>query len=361
MAEIIKFAQDFGVDTKLYDRFTDYYCHFMSQNHGKSLGVYDETVSLADKETQMNEALLSEVGKLANVSLSKDNALVMSKNPQVKWATFALIDSLIAAVLPVSVNENIGKFADMRTIGFGDQARFLVEPQQFFVVSEGTHGERFTFLQKQFKEEKTLEPRLHEVSVTTSMYRVLCGLESLAEFVRRAILSIENNMTAEAWNALEGALDAAEMPAPFVVTGYTPEDLLALCQRVEAYNGGNKPIIYGSSVALSKVLPDGAQGFRMNTPADKMALDIIYDFYGYNVVPLKQIAANDGAYGTVISDDEIYILSSADKPVKGVLQKDMSWQDEFLDNADLTQNAKILASYAFATITNAVAGKLIFA
>ena len=256
MAEMIKFAADYGVDTKIYEQFSDYYNHYMKQNYNKSLGIFDETVSLADKETQMNEALLSEVGKLANVSLSKDNAMIMSKNPQVKWATFALIDSLIAAVLPVSVNENIGKFADMKTIGFGDQARFMVEPANFFVVSEGTHGERFTFLQKQFKGEKVLEPRLHEVSVTTSMYRVLCGLESLAEFVRRAILSIENNMTAEAWNALEGALDAAVMPPAFVITGYTPESLLTLCQRVEAYNGGNKPIIYGSPVALSKVLPD---------------------------------------------------------------------------------------------------------
>lgn len=257
MAKTIKFASDFGVDTKIYEQFSDYFNHYMKQNYDKSIGVYDETVSLADKESQMHEALISEVGKLANVSLSKDNAMAMARNPQVRWATFALINSLIPANIPSVLNTNVNQFMELKTLGYGDTAKYEVEPNSLFVVSEGTNaGQRATFLQKQFRGEKVLEPRRHEITVTVSLYRVLCGLESLAEFVRRAILSIESEMYKEAWVALEGAMDAASLPPEFVVSGYTPEDLLTLLERVQAYNGGAKPRIYGSVVALSKILPD---------------------------------------------------------------------------------------------------------
>ena len=257
MANKIKFASDFGVDTKIYEQFQDYFNHAMAQNYNKNIGTYDETVSLADKESQMHDTLLSEVGKLANVSLSKDNAMVMARNPQVRWATMAIVNSLIPANIPNVLNSNAGKFMELKSLRFGDTAKYEVEPSSLFVVSEGTNaGQRATFLQKQFRGEKILEPRRHEVTVTVSLYRVLCGLESLADFVRKAILSIESEMYKEAWVAMEGALDSAVMPAPFVVTGYTPEDLLALLERVQAYNHGQAPMIFGSAVALSKILPD---------------------------------------------------------------------------------------------------------
>ena len=98
----------------------------------------------------------------------------------------------------------------------------------------------------------------------------------------------------------------------------------------------------------------------MQTPADKMSINIIDNFYGYRVAMLDQIAANDGEYGTVISDDEVYILSTSDRPIKGVISEDFDFTQEFIDNADLSSNTKILASYGFAAITNAVAGKMIF-
>lgn len=99
----------------------------------------------------------------------------------------------------------------------------------------------------------------------------------------------------------------------------------------------------------------------MQTPADKMNIQVIDNFYGYDLVALDQIAANDGAYGTVIDDDKVYIISSADKPIKGAMCADMDFTQDFIDNADLSSNTKLLASYGFAAITNAVSGLMIFA
>ena len=94
------------------------------------------------------------------------------------------------------------------------------------------------------------------------MYKVLAGLESLAEFVRKAVVSIETEMTKDAYSAMRAGLTAVTMPANLKVTGYSQADLLKICERVTAYNGGAKAIIVGTTSAVANILPNGVTYFR---------------------------------------------------------------------------------------------------
>ena len=94
------------------------------------------------------------------------------------------------------------------------------------------------------------------------MYKVLCGQESLAEFVRKAVLSVETEMTKDAYAAMRAGLTAVTMPATLKVTGYTQKDLLEICERVTAYNGGAKAVIVGTASAIANILPNGVTYFR---------------------------------------------------------------------------------------------------
>lgn len=251
---VVNFA---GVDnTMVFELFQDYFAHYMKEQQGKNIGSYDTTITFAEKEQKMNKALLSEISRLSQCEITAENVRAMSKNPMVNWASMAVVEAMIDAVLP-SVLVDIAPFAEIRNIGWGDSASFEIKPRTLMTVSEAGTDLRTTFIQKEFATTKTMVGRNHMITVQASLYRVLCGIESLAEFVRKAILSIEVEMTRDAYGAFDAALSAVTMPATLKVTGYDQEDLLKIAQRVSAYNGGAKAVIMGTSVAVSKILPNG--------------------------------------------------------------------------------------------------------
>lgn len=260
---VVNFAAQTDADSKLvYELFQDYFCHYMDETQKRNIGAYDASRTLAEKESKMHTQLLSEVQKLAGVEINADNARRMAKNPMVTWATFAVVEAMIDAVLPLTLINSIGTYTEMRNIGFGDSASFEIAPRSLMTVSQGANAQRTSFVQKQFKTTKTLVPVNHVITTQVSMYKVLAGLESLAEFVRKAVVSIETEMTKDAYSAMRAGLTAVTMPANLKVTGYSQSDLLKICERVTAYNGGAKAIIVGTASAVANILPNGVTYFR---------------------------------------------------------------------------------------------------
>jgi len=357
---VVNFAAQTDADSKLvYELFQDYFCHYMDETQKRNIGAYDSSRTLAEKEQKMHTQLLSEVQKLAGVELNAENARRMAKNPMVTWATFAVVEAMIDAVLPLTLIDSIGAYTEMRNVGFGDSASFHIEPRTLMTVSQGANAQRTSFIQKQFKTTKTLVAVNHVVTVQVSMYKVLCGLESLAEFVRKAVISIETEMTKDAYGAMRTALTALTMPANLKVTGYNQADLLKICERVTAYNGGAKAVIVGTASAIANILPNGSQGWRILTEGSNMGIHLIKNFFDYDIMVLPQVATGDySSFDMALNDNEIYVLSPAsDKLIKMVLEgTDLTNSNDYYDNANLTSNATINKRWACEFISNAVAG-----
>ena len=354
----VKLAETQG-NLTIYEQFADYFVHFMDETQGKKLGVYDREVSLAEKDMQMLSAFKEEVQRLSQVDISdiknKPNLVV---NPMVSWASMSVVSNMVDAVLPLTVVQSTGLYTDTKIVGYGQTAQFDVEPNSLFTVSQGGNAQRVSFIQKQFKNTITINPVNHALTVQVSMYKVLCGLESLGEFVRKAVISMETAMTVDAYNALTEGLKASTFPKELTITGYTREGLLALCQRVQAYNQGAKPVIVGTAVALSNILPNGDDGYRIVTEGDNMSIQLIKNFYGFDVLVLPQVAVGDAEYNLLLNDKEIYVLSTGtDKLIKGVLEgSTVTNTNDFYDTANLMSNATLNKRWQFEVITNAVAG-----
>jgi len=353
----------FAAPTKsenIYTKFQDYFKHYSAEVNGKKYGSYDTSVSLAQKEAEVNEDYLNEVQKLAHVKFDADtNMMAMAQHPTVKWASMSIVDAMVEAIFPMTIIDSIGLYTEMKTGNYGDSFNFKVKPNSLFVVSKGANAQRTSFVQKQFQGDASLVPFNHVVTVESSLYATLTGQESLAEFARKAAISIQTEMTKDAYNALTGTFKAATFPTQLTVTGYTTGDVLALCQKVGAYNQGAKPVLAGTAVALSKVLPAGADGFRINTPADNMSIRLIRDFYQYDVMELPQVATGDySTYSTVLNDNEIYVLSpGSDKIIKGAFEgSTLTNSNDFYDNANLTSNFTMNKRWEFGCITNSTAG-----
>ena len=130
-------------------------------------------ILLRRRKRRCNTQLLSEVQKLAGVEVNAENARRMAKNPMVTWATFAVVEAMIDAVLPLTLINSIGTYTEIRNIGFGDSASFDIEPRTLMTVSQGANAQRTSFVQKQFKTTKTLTAVNHVITTVSYTHLTL--------------------------------------------------------------------------------------------------------------------------------------------------------------------------------------------
>lgn len=274
-------------------------------------------------------------------------------------AAFAVVDAVVNTVLPQTLNSSIGLFTDLKFVGYGDSVKFRVRPRGLFVVSRGGMGERTTFRQKMFSGDVFVTPEERIVTVFTDMLRVLMGKEDIAEFVRLVVISIETAMGKDAAQALSDGISAVGYPSALQVSGaFNAQDLIELGELVQAYNYGVKPVILGTAAALSRVVPDSSLGFRGNFDANGGSVQLIKDFYGFNLMVLPQYAAgatpNDGV---ALPSNKLFVVSPAlDKLVKGVVANSLTNSNGFYENADLTQNFTMRKAWEFKFLSGAWGG-----
>lgn len=356
---IVAFAAN---NTTPYEQFADYYKHYSDEVLGKNIGVYDKSKSFAEKEEKMNKSMFAEIERVAGAKRPEGvSNEVWASNPSFKWATFAVVTMMIETILPDTVLKNIGLYTDIRNVGFGDVPLFKVPPRSLMTVSMGANAQRTTMIQKQYKSDATIPVYNHVISTSVDLYKVLAGRQSLAEFARIAVISIETNMTLEAYKAMIAGVDGSSRPAALKVEGaFDMTKLIKLCQTVQAYNFGMKPIIVGTAIGLMNVLPDSAAGYRINTDADNMNIQLIRTAYGYDFMELPQVATGDYTnYGLALDDSKLVVISpAADKIVKGVVEGAvLTNSNDYYDNADLTSNFTINKRYGFEFLSGAVSGE----
>ena len=243
----------------------------------------------------------------------------------------------------------------------GDSAAFDIKPRDLFVVSKAGRGKRTTELHKQFEGQVTVLPELRELSVSVSLYRVLAGKESLADFVMKVVRSMESQVSVDAYTAFATAMAAIDNTAStgLRVAGWSQSEFVRLSQTVRAWNGGAEPIAIGTQAALSSVLPADAN-YRYDFESEYVKVGHLKEFQMTRIMMLEQVANWATPFGLRLDDTKIWIVSpSVNKLVKVVLEGNVLTNvDGVYANANLTQNASVFKSYGVAVATNAVAATI---
>ena len=355
----------------VYKMFVDYFNHFRSRNGAKNVefqkfsrDANGQSVELSfdEKEARMNAALRKEIVRLANVGdITNFSAEMMATNPMIKWATFAVVSALIDLIMPQTMIDTIGIYSDVRSIGWGDSASFDVKPRDLFVVSKAGRAKRTAELRKQFEGQVTILPEPRQISVYVSLYKVRAGKESLADFVMKAVRSVESQMTVDVYNTFATAMDAISNTANtgLRVAGYTQDEFVRLAQTVTAWNNGAKPIAIGTQRALANILPADAN-YRYDFDSEYVRVGYLKNFQGTDIMVLPQVADWETPFGLKLSDQRIWMVSpSAQKLVKVVLEgATMAYTDDVYKNANLMQTSTLVKSWGQAVVTNAVAATI---
>jgi hypothetical protein len=354
----------------IYKMFADYWNHYQSEQGNKKdyqkttvVDGKEVTLSFSEKEDALNKALVKEIARKAGiVDINAFPLETWAGHPILRWASFAVVSALVDMVLPQTMIDSIGMYTDVKSIGWGDSAAFDISPRDLFVVSKAGRAKRQTELHKQYKGQVTILPEPRQIAVSVALHRVLAGQESLAEFVSKAIRSIESNMTVDVYNVFATAMDAIDNTAStgLRVAGYSQSEFVRLSQQVRAWNGGANPIAIGTQAALANILPADAN-YRYDIDSEFVKLGYIRNFQQTDVLMLPQVADYAGTpFGLKLSDSRIWIVSpSVNKLVKLVLEGNtLAYSDSTYANANLDQNANLVKSYGAAIATNAIAATI---
>lgn len=314
-----------------------------------------ENERTAENSNKLNDAFFAEIERKSGVSRNGMDATAWVAHPAVRWASFAIVDATINAIIPVTILPQFGLFADFRPVGYGDVMKVKIQPKQFYTVSLGGRGERTSFRQKHFARDVIVAPVEHIVTVYVDMYRVLAGKEAVADAIRLVLMSVEQAMYADALATLIAGLNTIVDPDRQVSGAFDMKALVKMGEKVQVLNGGIRPVFVGSATALMNVLPDSTLGYRMNINSERPVIDIVKNVLGFDVVRLDPALGSDGSL--ILPDDKIYVISPAqDKLIKGVMSTALSNSNQFYDNADLTENFTYRKEWNFIFATAASAG-----
>lgn len=356
----------FSDNKETVDRlFKDYMFHYLSEVEGKDGFSFDASKTLDEKEKAMNKLILAEINKMAGGNFTFSGGLsisdeMMVNNPTFKWASFAIVSSLIDMIMPDVLNRTIGMYTESRYIGYGDSAAFTVESNDLFYVSKAGRDQRTVEMQKEFASQVTVLPENRAITVHANLYRTLCGLDSIANFVRKAIISFEVHIANEVYQLFDNAM--SELPTTpaggaLHVTGWDVEDAIRLAQTVTAFNGGAPAVFVGTKLALRHILPADAN-YRYMLDSEYVKLGYIRNFMGFDVIALDQIANWENPYSLGLNDNQIYVISpTTGKPIKLVYEGASRTNTvPFYDSADLREAVTINQSYGIGIATAATSG-----
>ncbi|KZE65157.1 hypothetical protein AV545_04335 [Paenibacillus jamilae] len=341
--------------------------HYCYQNRNKDgrFNKYaqyaNDGVSLDAKQELFTKGLKKEAYRLAGIpSDTNFTEGMMASNPNIQWATFALVAQTLDIVIPETVLDSFYQFAEVKNVNWGDQLVFHVDSPDLFVVSTKANGQRGNQRQRLFGKDVTLTPQRRTVEIYEELYRVLAGKTNWGAWVARVAQAIETDITTRIYSSIYDSFTTLgakyKENAAFTSTAFNN-----LVQRVSAANNTDKSVVFGTKTALARILPENqylqfglGQEFNKNGHLGNFQGTELFEI-GQRLKPNSDDFAIDGDFAIVLS-------SGSDKLVKiGFEGNTVITQTKPEDNADQTTGYSVSQHYDVQLITAAAYGLYKFA
>nr|DAK84693.1 MAG TPA: capsid protein [Caudoviricetes sp.] len=341
-----------------YKKFVEYYSLYKS---GKTAN--EQGVTLSEMNDKMLLFYSDEIERMSGRKRADYADLKMYCNfTDVKESAFAIVSMLTDLIIPDALIKDLGMLAEIKNGGWGDTLKVEMKPRDLFIVAKGGRARRTYDIVRQYNGERTIVPEVHAITVGISLYDVLRGAYSLAEFVSKAVISVETSMRYDIYDAFAKAMD--ELPSTagdgqLKVAGFTQDTAIALAQKIQAWNGGNKAVFVGTQLALSKILPASTNA-RILLGDEYVRVGYMREFMGFSTIALEQVADYTKEFAVKLDDKKIFVISpGTDKVVKVFVEgSTLSNTEADYANANLQQTSTLYKSYGVGAFTSAIAGEI---
>lgn len=296
-----------------------------------------------------------EVFRKALVEANGGSDKLSYKSMRNNTAAFEIIEEILKLndVQGFEENDFFEQFVEEKNLMLGDENYFYIPDNSLFSVNTTAEGVGRTLRQRiNTGKHEAIPTVLHTIEVYEEANRLLSGRISLIDFVERIRRSFANKRAETIYQTFYDGISG--LPAAFKKTGtYSESDLLDIVAHVEASTGGDA-IIIGTKKALSQVtsavISDNAKE-RYNQEG----------FYGmFNGTPMMAIKQSHkfGTHDFAISDNDIWIVTANDKPIKFVTEGDPIFeQGEIGRNADRTIDIFAGERWGVAIVLNQLYGQ----
>ncbi len=352
---VLKFTENDSDRRDAYKNFVEYY-----NLHVEGKNANEKNVSFSEMNEKMLKLFTDEIERMSGKKVSTfDDVATYLSFPDVQQAAFAVVGMLTDLIIPDALLKDLGYIAQIANGGWGETLKVTLQPRDLFVISKGGRNKRRYDITRQYKGERTIVPEPHGIAVGVSLYDILTGRATLAEFVARAVQSLEVNIKYDIYDAFAATIDALPTTgtAALKVVGFSQTTAIQLVQKIEAWNGGAKAIFLGTKLALSNILP-ASTNYRFTLGDDYVKLGHVRDYFGVSCIELEQIADYRTEFAVKLPDDKIFVLCpGTDKLIKVFFEgSTQSVIDNATDNANLIVTGTISKSYGVGAISSALAG-----
>lgn len=254
---------------------------------------------------------------------------VVTKNSEIQEKYNVVIAEIINAIAPTVVSRTYNQFlAEVRQVGWGDTARFIVHSNAMFKVNEIAEGVTRGVLQPIYDNEYTLNASPIEIATSVDWYPVAAGVYSWSNWAYRAGRSFENYVMMRIIMAMSQATNAVG-PA-YQASGVDTEQWTTLADRVSAANGGARVYAIGTVAALNQCIPATIAG-NQYVLGEELGREVIKDghlgrYLGVTLIPIEQainaMRVNTTADLLIPTNIVYFVASDSYRPVKIVFEGD---------------------------------------
>ena len=271
--------------------------------------------------------------------------LDMVRNPMVHKDLFflqrfntILAQAITPAVPTVSASE-YERLYDVTQVGFGDNAKYLVDSNELFIVNTVAEGIARGGVQTAYNNEYTVTAQRKQISIYVDWYLVASARLDFGKLGQKIGASFMAYIQAKVVKAMASVITANTSPAAFatnpngiagyIANGMTTENWLTTARNVELANGGSEVYALGTKLALADVLPEesATSGFRYGEDGHIVKDGFLPSYKGVALLELGNALVPNTVNGkpeVVVPDDIIYMIPMGkDKPVCDLLLEEI--------------------------------------
>ena len=177
-----------------------------------------------------------------------------------KYDLFEIMQEAYTEILPKSVEQFIGSFAEVKTVPLNQKATFVINTgrrrAKQFITAVALSGvyESFRLDKNTFE----LGGRAIGGVAYIDFERYLCGDEDIAESTNILLEGLQEAVYGEIQKALLAAVNADNRPAKnrFIGAGFDADAMASLCAVASAYSASGSVVIYATPEFVAAMGPD---------------------------------------------------------------------------------------------------------
>jgi len=217
--------------------------------------LIENKYTMEDANDLFNKKLIKMVSEYAGVTYNEGKLDWFTfSHPGFQHGLFNLIGIVIDAIMPKVLTSQFDMFTTVRNAAWGDKMVVEVTSPDYFAVSKVANGT--TNLRRQRLDRRAVEllPEMRGVAIAESLFRILSGKADWAQFINKVAISMATQIKADVYTAIYDSYSVLD--ATYQASGaMNATTLVTMAEHVKAACGGLAPVIFGTTLALSKVLP----------------------------------------------------------------------------------------------------------